>query len=193
MFILLFFACSCNIFSMDSPIPLGQSPRSAHFIKQTLKTTDWWISGSIQPVTMRYGENELRQIPQSVDGQLITYCSISWGSTYHMHKNIDIVGSIGLQAQTQKIYIPILYEAHWQPIQTTIKPYLFIGLGSMISQELLFFASRGFGIKAKVSDQVSVDLQYRQHLGDVFFFEPYVPLREAYFQHGIQASVLISM
>ena len=193
MLLILFIIASFNVDSAEEYPILGQSPRSAHIIKQTLKTTDWWISGSIQPVTMKYGENEFRQLPQSVDGQLITYCSISGGGTYHMHKNIDIVGSIGLQAQTQKIYVPILYEAHWQPIQTTIKPYLFIGLGSLISQELLFFASRGFGVKAKVSDQVSVDLQYRQHRGDVFFFEPYVPLRKEYFQKGIQASVLISM
>ncbi|NBO72699.1 MAG: hypothetical protein EBU66_13445 [Bacteroidetes bacterium] len=193
MLLILLIITSVNIISAEEFPILGQSPRSARIIKEIAKTTDWWVSGSIQPVTIQLSEHELQQGNTVVSERLTTYLSISGGSTYHMHKNIDIVGSIGILAQPEALYFPVLYEAHWYPIKTSITPYLFIGLGGMISRELMLFGSRGFGIKSNITEELSFDIQYRQQRGDVFFFEPYVPLRKKYIQNGIQASILISM
>jgi hypothetical protein len=175
-------------------IILGQSPRSAEIInQQNIGSTSWWISAGIYPSTMIPRAMPEGYAYKSHNSILATNYSVSAGNTYHMHKHIDILSSIGSQLNASQVYLPIQVEGRIFPFRKNIKPYVSIGIGGMLSNSFILYASRGFGINAGLTKDIHLDIYYRQIKGDVFLFKAFNQERLQLSQHGIQASVFFSI
>ncbi len=196
MFILLFFACSCNIFSMDSPIPLGQSPRCAKiFNGEQIGMSSYWVSAGVLPSTMisrstdyGYGFNS-----DDYNGILATNFMVNVGMTHRLNKHIDIVSSIGTLLNAGQVFVPVQIEGRIYPSRNRVKPYAFLGFGGMASSDLVLFGTKGFGLNARMNQKVTIDIQYRVIKGDVFTFAAYNYTQIQYMQRGVQGSIYIDI
>ena len=172
----------------------GQSPRSAEIINQhRIGSTSWWIQASIHPTTMIP-----RAMPEGYayafhNSILATNYTVSAGNTYHLHKHVEILSSMGSQLNSGQVYLPVQCEARIVPFRNKLKPYAFVGIGGMMSKEFILYASRGFGLNVGLTRDIHLDIQYRQIKGDVFLFSAFNHERLQLSQYGIQASVFFSI
>lgn len=184
MFLILIIAFTC-ILSADEYHNLGQSPRSATIFKRS--TMEYMVMGSIMPSTMIPRARVDEIIPPSQQQQeLATNHIISIGTLYHVNKHIDMICSIGAQYNAGRFYVPILLEGRIYPVKGSIRPFFAGGFGGMVSMEFGLFSTRGAGLNIKMNKQLSIDLQYRQIRGDIFFFEAKHPMNTPYNQVGVQ-------
>lgn len=196
MFIILFFACSCNMFSMDSPTPLGQSPRSAEIFNIDRNgMNSYWVSAGVLPSTMlpRSTEYGYGYSADDYNGILATNFMVNVGMTHRLNKHIDLFSSVGALLNAGQVYVPIQFEGRIYPIRNRVKPYAFLGFGGMAGSDLVLFGSKGFGLNARMNQKITIDIQYRVIKGDVFTFAAYNYPQLQFMQRGVQGSIYMDI
>ncbi|MEY5131298.1 MAG: hypothetical protein RL734_1365 [Bacteroidota bacterium] len=194
MYILIIIAMSCNVIASDSPILLGQSPRSAQiFNVEPIGTNSWWIAAGVHPSTMIPKSMGYGSETRDHDWILATTYMFSAGMTHRFHKHLDIYSSIGALVNAEQVYIPIQFEARAYPFRKRVRPYIALGIGGMISNEFILYGTRGFGINAKMSEDITFDIQYKHMRGDVFLFAPYNAPHMQFSQRGVQATIFMNI
>jgi|GEM_PF-2789039 len=115
--------------------------------------------------------------------------------TYNMHKNIGVHMISGVTLNYRSVpgsmqdvnqwYIPLILESVIAPVTREITPFISLGMGTMISEHLGFFGSKGFGLLIH-SKKNRLEFHIRQIHGDLFKFDHETPTRQIFYHNSLQ-------
>jgi hypothetical protein len=139
----------------------------------------------------RQGE-EFGNTTSSTKEVLTTTYQSSAGFTHQWNKHIDMAVSIGLQVNAHQLYIQIAVEGRIFPFRKKVNPFLYMGFGGMFSREFgLFRLSWNWGSPHIISNDIHLELQYKEQRGDMIMFAARNPMQVPMHQKGIQTSISI--
>lgn len=119
------------------------------------------------------------------------------GLEYHVHKNIGINFMSGIELNSGEFarglqninswYVPFVIEGRLYPVSREITPFVSLSLGTIISEHLGFFGSKGIGLQIH-SGKNRIEIYFRQIHGNLFLMDTETPIAHRFQNNSLQVS-----
>jgi len=124
------------------------------------------------------------------------------GLEYHVHKNIGINFMSGIEMHYGEFarglnYIntlnaPFIIEGRIFPITREITPFVSLSMGTIISNHIGFYGSKGIGLQIHAGNK-RIEIYFRQIHGELFLLDSESPTSHKFQNNSLQVSFRTSL